>query len=71
MIIDYQGFEFEIIGFFEVYSKGSFKEPPSGGFEIQDILLNGVSIYDLLNEDTISGIEYEANRQTEQEYYGY
>lgn len=71
MIVDYQGFEFDATGEFEPYCKGSFHEPPSGGFNLTDILLNGVSVIDLLNDETIEGIEYEANRQAEREYYGY
>ena len=69
--IDHLGFEFEVVGNFERYTPASMYSPPEGGFEMEDILMNGKSIYDLLNQHTIDCINELAFLEAQEIAYGY
>lgn len=62
--ITYRGFDLEIVGYYQpeepmvmYYKDGSGYPGCSAEFEVNEVLLNGIDIFELLNEEQITEIE--------------
>jgi len=65
LIVTYAGIDFEVTGEYEKYVPGRAylpngdpgDAPEGGGIDEMDILHDGVSVYEMLNEETIARIK--------------
>jgi hypothetical protein len=68
--VTYKGFDFELYGDYEPYIPAKLtadpydSHPAEGGyFEIDKVLLDGIDVYDLLNDETLEVLEVLAYKE--------